>query len=380
MKCIGIPVLAQIDAAFFTMNRYLFLIISICLSYGPIRAQRDSTRTWQIRANVQHGLLLPEYGFMSAVSDDYVNGFEINVMKLSTGKNIWEHLYRFPSFGVSFYYCTMGSKEHFGEQFTVYPYYALSIIHRNRFDLSYQMGLGVSYATKKYDPDNNYQNLAIGSHFNIHYHADVIAQYKITDRLFVNSGIAFSHISNANLSEPNVGLNFVTGYAGLAWAIGKQKQYTAIKIAPFEPLFTYEVLLNGGMKHTRTFESFQYPAVSISFDAKRRARYKFAFGVGVDFFYDASTEPQMKRLNKPYRSSDSFTSGIHLSQEFIYNKVSLIVQEGFYLGLTEKLNGYAMYNRAITRYKFSEHFFVNFSLKSHLYILDFPELGIGYYW
>ncbi len=134
------------------------------------------------------------------------------------------------------------------------------------------------------------------------------------------------------------------------------------------------------MKHTRTFESFQYPAVSISFEAKRRTHYKFAIGIGADFFYDASTEPQMKRLNKPYSSSNSFTSGIHISQEFIYDRVSFILQEGVYLGLTEKLNGYWMYNRAIARYKFSDHFFVNATMKTHLYILDFPEIGIGYYW
>lgn len=362
------------------MNRRIFLLILTCCLFGVIRAQYDSTHNWLVRANIQHGVLLPEYGFMSNISDDYVKGFEVSFMKPTTGKTIWEHLYRFPSFGVSFYYCTMGSKQHFGEQFTLYPYYALNIVKKKHFELNYQMGLGVTYATKKYDQNTNYQNLAIGSHFNIHYHADVIGQYKITNRIFANAGIAFSHISNANLSEPNVGLNFFTMYAGVSYGIGKQQNFTAIKIAPFDPFFTYEILLNGGMKHTRTFESFQYPALSISFDAKRRMRYKFAFGIGADFFYDASTEPQMKRLNKPYQPSDSYTSGIHFSQEFVYNKVSLILQEGFYLGLTDKLNGYFMYNRAITRYKFSNHFFVNFSLKSHLYILDFPEIGIGYYW
>lgn len=343
-------------------------------------AQPDSVSSWLVRANIQQGVVLPEYGFVSYVSDNYVKAFEVNVCKQTTGKTIWEHLYRFPSFGVSFYFGTMGSKQHFGNQFTLYPYYALNILRRKKFQLNYQMGVGITYATKKYDPDNNYQNLAIGSHFNIHYHADVIGQYKIGKRVYANAGIAFSHISNANLSEPNVGLNFFTMYAGLSYGVGKQKNHTAIKIAQFNPFYTYSILVNGGMKHTRTFESFQYPAVSISFEAKRRTHYKFAIGIGADFFYDASTEPQMKRLNKPYSPSNSFTSGIHISQEFIYDRVSFILQEGVYLGLTEKLNGYWMYNRAITRYKFSDHFFVNATLKTHLYILDFPEIGIGYYW
>ncbi len=347
---------------------------------SKLHGQVDSVANWIIRANIQHGLLLPEYGFMSYISNDYVRGFEINICKPTSGKNIWEHLYRFPAFGVSFYYATMGNKSVFGDQYTVYPYYSLNILRRKRFDLSYQMGVGFSYATKKYNQDNNYQNLAIGSHFNIHYHADVIGKFRINKRLSAELGLSFSHISNANLSEPNVGLNFSTLTAGLAYGIGKQNEKTAIRIAEFQPFFTYEVLLNGGMKHTRTFESFQYPAVSLSFDAKRRLKYKFALGIGADVFYDASTEAQMNRLNKPYKPSNSFLTGIHLAQEFVYNRLSLIVQEGFYLGLTDKLNGYVMYNRAIVRYKFSEHFFANFSMKSHLYILDFPEIGLGYYW
>jgi len=362
------------------MLKRVFVFIMLVFAVPSVHAQRDSVHQWQIRANIQHGVLLPEYGFLGNISDDYIRGFEINISKSTTGETQWQQLYRYPSFGISFYYSTLGSKQHFGDQYTLYPYYALNIYRGRKWSLNYQMGLGISYATKKYDQNTNFQNLAIGSHFNIHYHADVIAQWKISKKLYVNGGISFSHISNANLSEPNVGLNSSTAFIGMALGIGQRKEYVKKEVPTFTPYFTYEVLINGGMKHTRTFESFQYPAFSISFDAKRRARYKFAFGAGIDFFYDASIEPQMIRLNKPYSSSNSFTSGIHFAQEFVYDKVSLILQEGFYIGLTDKLNGYFMYNRAIARYKFSKHFFANFSLKSHLYILDFPEIGIGYYW
>lgn len=364
------------------MKNRLFVAFFLFCTLGS-QAQDDlryKSHPWMIRANAQYGLMLPEYAFMSRVTDDFVRATELSVIRLPRNKNLWDKLYRYPSFGVSLYFTTMGSKEHFGNQFSLYPYYGLNIMRRKNFELGYQMGVGISYATKKYSPDQNYQNLAIGSHFNLHYHADLIAQYHLHNNFFIHGGITFTHISNANLSEPNVGINTCAVFTGVGWAFGAPDTDFTEEIPEFTPRFNYEIMIAGGMKHTRTFESFQYPAVSVSFDVKRRFGYKFALGIGADFFYDSSTEPQMIRLNKEFSSSDAYTSGIHLAQEFFYNRFSVMVQEGFYVGLTDKLFGYSMYNRAIVRYRFTEHFFVNFSLKTHLYILDFPELGIGYYW
>lgn len=362
------------------MKKIALLAFAFCC-FVSIKAQsRYTAHSYLVRGNVQQGLLLPEYAFMSYLTDDYTRGFEVNVLKLTSGKSIWHHLYRFPGFGMSFHYTTLGSKEYFGNQYSLYPYFSMNILRVKKFEFNYQMGIGLAYATKKYIPDHNYQNLAIGSNVNIHYHADLIAQYQVGKRLFLNTGIAFSHISNANLSEPNVGLNLCSVYAGVSYAFGASDSSGGDFNMHLDPYFTYEVMIAGGMKHTRTFESFQYPALSVSFDAKRRFGYKFALGVGADFFYDSSIEPQMTRLNMPYASSNSYTSGIHLAQEFIYDRFSFILQEGIYVGLTDKLFDHNMYNRAIARYKFTSHFFAGLSMKSHLFILDFPELGIGYYW
>jgi len=333
-----------------------------------------------IRANYQQGVMLPEYTFMRGISDDYARGMEITICRTSLSKTMWDKLFRYPSFGMSFYFTTMGSKKYLGDQYSVYPYFHSNILRRNKFELGYQMGVGISYATKKYDATNNYLNLAIGSHLNIHYHADLLAQYQLNNSLSFHSGIAFSHISNANLSEPNVGINISGFYAGIGYSFGKTDSVHTISFPPHEDYFSYEVMVSGGMKHTRTFESFQYPAIGLSFDVKRRLGYKFALGIGVDVFYDSSTQPQMDRMNMEFRSRDAYSTGIHLAQEFFYNQVSFIVQEGFYIGLKEKIYGYSMYNRAIARYHFCNHYFVGMSMKSHLYILDFPELSVGYYW
>jgi hypothetical protein len=80
-----------------------------------------------------------------------------------------------------------------------------------------------------------------------------------------------------------------------------------------------------------------------------------------------------------YKRSDTFNTGIHLSQEIVYHSFSFILQEGFYVGLLDEINRSAMYNRAILRWKFKKNVLISISMKSHLHILDYPELGVGYY-
>ena len=289
-------------------------------------------------------------------------------------------MYRRPKIGVSIYFSTLGNKDVFGNQVSLYPFYGLNIIRRKHFEFGYQMGVGASWVTKEFDPETNFGNVAIGSHLNIHYHADFLLTFSSDKGKAISTGISFAHISNANLSEPNVGLNWASIVCDFTFGVSKPVPVIHNAIDELTPFFTQEIMIAGGMKHTRTFESFQYPAVGLSYDFKRRTSYKFAWGIGADVFFDASTKPQMERLLKPYKSSDAWTSGLHITAEFVYNQISFILVQGVFVGLSDNLFNHSMYNRAMFRYKFSKHWMVNTSMKSFLYILDYPEIGIGYYW
>ncbi|MFN6015579.1 MAG: hypothetical protein ACK47F_12895, partial [Flavobacteriales bacterium] len=80
-----------------------------------------------------------------------------------------------------------------------------------------------------------------------------------------------------------------------------------------------------------------------------------------------------------YKPIYDYRTGIHLSQEFVYDRFSFILQEGFYIGLIDRVDNSFMYNRAMLRWKLNKNWLINISMRSHLHILDYPELGIGYY-
>ncbi|MFN8396212.1 MAG: acyloxyacyl hydrolase [Bacteroidia bacterium] len=360
------------------MRPLLVHIIVMIAIVGMAHAQGDSLHTWHVRANVHRGVVLPEYGSIDYLVNDFVHGAELSIVRQTRGKSIWEQLYKYPSFGLRLFYSGLGNAAVFGHQLAVSPYFVCRLVEAGPFSLDGEMGLGLSYATKTYDIRNNPRNILIGSHLNIHYHAELMARLRFGRRFMWHAGIAFNHISNANLAQPNVGINSGTLNTGFWYALGKVQPVLRQEIPEWKPRFVLEGRLSAGVKHTRTFESLKYAAAAVCVDGKYRWSHKFAAGIGGDFFYDASVRPLMQRSGKDFLPQYAFMSGLHCTAEAYFGKASFALQHGFYLGLRPHLNSDWYYNRFVINYHFTDHIFASLSFKSRLVILDYQELGLGF--
>ena len=357
-----------------------FIILFSCCGF-MVKAQLKFTDELYIRANYHYGFVLPEYQHHIYIVNDNVQLLELNLSKQTTGKNYWQQLYNYPDYGISLFYSTLGNDEVFGREIGIYPYFTAHIITKKKFQLNNQIGIGLGYVTKKFDLDNNYQNVSVGSKVNAHFSFEIEGKYQLLENVFLNSGIAFNHFSNSNFQEPNLGINWITLYGGLSYLAGNKIEKTKHDLKPHEQVNEFSIIYSVGGKHIGALQTDIYFTSSLSLELKRKLFRTFYIGIGTDIFYDSGTKIEMEAEGtNEYKASDGFRSGIHLSEEFVYNKFSIIVQEGFYLLLIDMLNHKIMYNRAIFRYKINNHLSVNISMKSHLHILDYPELGFGYHW
>ena len=363
-------------------DKYRFsLLILFNFLLTHVNGQTEHKDGLSVSANYHYGFILPEYSSLLYLVRDNVQSFNVDISKKTTGKNYWEQLYNYPEYGLSLFYSSLGNDQVHGREISVFPFFRLDIISGRRFDFYNQTGLGVSYVTRKFDLEDNYLNIAVGSHFNIHFNLKLGVQYNMPGRLKLNSGISFDHFSNCNAREPNLGLNYATLYTGLKYRVGDKSEKLTGEIETHKNGHHYEFIYSPGAKHPRAVGSQIYFTSSGTFEVKWEPFHAFHVGVGADLFYDPSTEAEMLTLEmKNYRKLYDFRSGIHFSQEVVYNNFSLILQEGFYLLLTDKVNRHVMYNRGIFRYRLSNHFFVQLAMKSHLHILDYPEFGLGIRW
>jgi hypothetical protein len=356
-------------------------VLLMALFGSGASAQEKITDDLNLSVNYHYGFVLPEYTYLLHVVQDNIQATSITLSKRTTGKNVWEHLYRYPEYGVSLFYSSLGNDKVHGREIALFPFFNLNIVSGRRIDFYNQTGLGLSYVTKKFDLDENFLNVAVGSHLNIHFTMKLGINYKIPGKFHWESGLSFDHLSNSNMKEPNLGLNYVSLYTGLRYALGARNPNLPREIPKHQKHFDFELIYSAGGKHPRAVGSEKYFTSSGTFEFKWKPFRAVHFGAGADVFYDNSTEAEMLTLEmKNYQPIDDFRTGIHFSQEFVYDRLSLIIQEGFYVVLTDKVDRNVMYNRGIVRYRFSNQAFVQLAMKSHLHILDYPELGLGFTW
>lgn len=341
-------------------------------------SQEKFSDNLKILVNYQHGFGLPEYSALDYVFNDYAQAVDVALIKERTGRDDFERLYNYPENGVAFFYMYLGNKEVLGEAFGLNYLFRLNIVQTKRFRLFNRMGIGLAYLTKKNHYIDNPMNVVIGSNINIHYNCRFGAGLKITDRWELNAGASFDHYSNGNTAEPNVGLNYLTFYGGALCRVGQATERNLDPVEKNKRTVYLEVFANIGAKHTRSFSSTYYGTASLGGEMGYTLFKGFHLGAGVDFFYDASVQSQLNDAGKEYHSIDQFQSGIHISQTVAYRRFRFTLQEGFYLGLTEPINHSFMYNRAVLKYAVTEHWNIRLAMKSHLHILDYPEIGCSY--
>ena len=312
------------------------------------------------------------------ITNDYISSLDLSISKKTIGNNKWQVLYKYPEFGISFFYSTLGNDDVFGRELSINPFFKTHLIYKSKFKLYSQIGIGLGYVNKKYNAETNYLNVAIGSNINLHVNLRIGASYEIADRINMNTGISFDHLSNANTSEPNLGINYATGYAGISYRIGKKTTLLSPKFDPNNPENYITLVYNIGGKYSRALSSNKYLTSSFSTEVKRNISRAFHLGIGLDIFYDSSVKDRLLADDKTYHSIDNFQTGFHFSQTIVYNKLSLTIQEGIYVLLKDKVENNFMYNRGIIAYRLSETFSIRLAMKSHLHILDYPEFGVAY--
>jgi hypothetical protein len=359
------------------------LILILAFFYFSEVSSQDSS-PWDdvsISAHYHYGASIYTYSSFTLINNDYTRAFDLMIEKKTNGKNPWQSLYGYPTFGLGFFGTSLGNDEIHGFEYAVFPWFKYHIIDTRRFNFSSLFGLGVGYATKKYDSETNPYNVAVGSHWNIHFQANFMAQLKITDKWAIDAGLTFAHFSNGNSGEPNIGMNTVSLASGLSYQIGDSREQIKTPMQDADKRIFWEIGLAPGQKSSRALRQLRHFAISASGDLWKPLNHVFAIGIGPDLFYDSSAEIELiPNEDVDYSPRAEWSAGMHISLSVRYDKFRFILQGGAYMLMENLIFGNVMYNRAIFRYDIAKHFYVHFALKSHLEVLDYPEIGIGYRW
>lgn len=347
------------------------------LAITQVVGQEKFSDNLKASVNLQYGFALPEYTFVSYFTDSYIHSLELNLIKETTGKNYWEKLYNYPEVGLSLFYTSLGNDSLFGQAYSLNYFFKLKLIDRKKFSFYNRTGIGLGYLTRHFNFSTDKSNVAIGSHVNVHFAFKWGLNYKVSDAFVLNGGLSFDHFSNGNSVDPNRGLNNFTGFLGASYYLGRRTERFDPSFDTLQKVNYWEIFANIGGKQPRSLSSGYFMTSSLSVSLTRSFFRAVHFGVGADLFYDSSVPGVLRDQGEVVKSSDSYQTGFFISEQFIYNRIRIALVEGVYIGLKNKVYNKPVYTKAFIQYAVTKKFSVRITMKSHLQILDYPELGIG---
>lgn len=325
------------------------------------------------------GAVVPEYSNATLTSTSPNSSFALSLYRRTNGSHNDEQLLNCPDGGILLQVQTLGNQQVNGTEIAGVFFTRLHLLRERKWNLLWQLGLGISGVTRKYDALKNPENVAIGSYMNIHFNSQFLFAYEF-NRLGFQAGIAFDHLSNGNLSEPNLGINSAYITLGSSYRLNDEKVTERFGNPEKSPIERISIIAAVGGKHARALADNFFFTCTVTGDYLFLSKRRFSTAIGPDFFYDASVPTELAAISKDPESARKISSGIHITEFLRYKKWLFGLQLGVYVGFPEPINNKPMYTRGILQYAIGKHWSARIAMKSHLHILEYPEFGIGYRW
>ena len=364
----------RVNPVIFFLITFGLLADSFCFSMVPDSINLKQPRN--ISISYLHGYLYPHHRLVTYFTKEYINGFDITFSRHMPALNPLHP----PEIGGGYYFSNLGSKEIYGYAHGIYVFIARDYFRfKSPVYLQQSIGTGASYNTKHFDINDNYSNRLIGSHLNIFFIYSLNLKAVIGKHLLFSAGPIFVHTSNGNIKQPNFGLNLVSTNFGLTYLMDRKNSpgYLPVQYKSDFRRNRYIFVLSGGVKELSHRIPKDYKVGSLLADYTRRLNSNLALGMGMDFIYDPTEGMAVYVTGAHIDNIVPWHIGAHLTFERIWGHFSLVINSGYkIINPSEKFN--YQYNRVGIRYRFKNHFVLNYTLKSHKIVADFLEFGVGY--
>lgn len=352
---------------------FLLMVSSYCTGFTQEKA------AYQIGLGSGYGYILAHSPDMLYITAQHIEKFDTYFEKNTFGKYAWQQRYGFPQMGLSLSYFKLNNPEHLGNGVSLAPYLKFQLNQSEKIKLKLRTALGLGYLSKRFHPQENYKNNAIGSHFNLFFSVWLGTEIPLSTKLNLTLAANFSHYSNTAYNKPNLGINVPTVEAGLSYNFGEKQTVELKTEKPYERTKAYWQLTSSfGINAIYPPNKVKYMASTFSLGREKQLNYKSTLGASIDFFYNPAQRAALKQkdiyIDKGWENLQSGLSVYHLLH---FGNFSVMTQAGYYFKTeNEELGNYyhAVGGRIALNNKLSGYF----ALKTHFAKAEYFTLGFNY--
>lgn len=358
------------------------LIILLLLWGNLIFSQEKTTIPFSIDAQYFYGTLLRHNKNVAHIVTEHPEGFILSYSRKTFGEKRWQRVYGFPDWGFSLMMQNFKS-DILGKTYGIYAHYNFYLLNRN---IQLRVAQGIAYNTNPFDFDDNFKNIAYGSHILESFY--VLLNYNkqnIYKGIGLQGGVCLVHHSNGSLKSPNSGTNIFSFNLGLQYHFMHDQSFTYTTMEDEEKIkepIKYNFVLRGGVNESDFLGLGQYPFAVVSAFVDKRLSYISTIQLGVDAFFSKFLEKEIEYVSKSFPSrgvkgdEDYKRIGVFAGHEFRLGDVGFITQVGYYIYYPYNFES-RVYSRLGVKYYITDAIFGVVSVKSHSANAEAIEFGIG---
>ncbi|CAN5170891.1 hypothetical protein BH09BAC5_BH09BAC5_06620 [soil metagenome] len=363
-------------------NLFFLVIVLITISFNA-HSQKTNC-DYYISPNYHYGQILAHHDYIKTLVDGNIQAFELDVAKPTCGIKNWQSIYHCPEIGLTFVVVRFPNPQLLGNGFSLYPFINFNITHGERFTLKFKIATSLGYVTKKYDSITDPTNIIIGSHLNGFVNLRLNAQFRISEKLRIETGIGLTHFSNGAMKLPNLGLNIATLNLGIGFHAGpKTCIYQPNDCASPENKLHLVTCIAAGFSALAITNTEKYGAFVISANLERYAGFKSKWNSGLEFAYDAAQYERHKNdtsINFT-RKYQNVQVGFKIGYALVAGRLSMPIEMGY--NVYSKIYSNTtipnhFFHRIGLRYKINEHLSGSVTLRTRWSHADFFEWGFTY--
>jgi hypothetical protein len=314
--------------------KYFFFFLFFCCfnAYSQISSDND----YYLRGAYIIGSNITFQNYSSnTIKSKFINGFEFNYIKPTTGKKLWQHENNFPEYGLGFTYYNLNNPKELGNIYATYIFCDIPLSKKEKtFRLYLRLATGIAYTPTHFDPISNPDNYMLSTPINAYANFKCFYRWNFKKNFCWDLGLSYSHASNGNSNLPNLGANMVTMNTGVVYKFIKSQKAVITKIDSSTYVKSkYEIVLwaGEGIVQKKIFGK-KYLAQSYSATSYYDFRNTQKIGMGIDMFYNAANIDSMKQEGVVLSNNfQNLQAGIKVAYSYSLGRLSLPVELGYYI-------------------------------------------------
>lgn len=251
-------------------------------------------------------------------------------------------LYPYAIQGIGVGYNTFYNSKEIGNPIAVYVFQTSRIATVSpKLSVDYEWNFGASFGWKKYDVENNPNNMVVGSKINAYINLGFFLNWQVAANTNLKAGIGITHYSNGNTNYPNAGVNTIGASVGITRSFGGGGSYNGTPEKIYRPLFdryiSYDLIVYGATRKKGVFPENNSPLLvpgsfgilGLNFNPLYNISRYFRAGLSLDIQYDESanigkhianefipsTPEDLKFFKPPFK--EQFSTGLSVRAEIV---------------------------------------------------------------